>query len=230
MSTHPASRYPVGYEVDFAERRNRATAFFRILLAIPLMILMVGYGIAVGVTIVVAWFALLATARYPDGLYRFNAAVVRWVARANAYVWLATDAYAPLDLGTHPEHAVRVPVAPPKAAYSRPKVLFRVILGIPVMLINYALTMVLQVAGLLSWCWIVATGRQHAGLQSALNLGLAYNTRHNAYLALLTEDWPPFSADGTDPLGPGPSSGGLPPGPETAEKVETPAVRPPEPV
>ncbi len=226
MSALTPSAYPVGYQVEFVERRSRLTTFFRMLMAIPVLLVMIVYGIVAYVAVVIAWFALLITGRYPEGLYGLVGGVLRLATRANAYMWLATDTYPPFGLGEHPEHPVQVPIGPPKASYSRLKVLFRIILGIPVILINYALGIVLEIAALLSWFWIVVTGRQHSGLQSALDLGLAYSTRHNAYFALLTEDWPPFSPDGSDPLGPGKAPVGVGPGPETAEHVRTPATRP----
>ncbi len=209
MSTTPAP-YPVGYESDFAERRSRAKTFFRPILAIPLMIVAIFYGIALFFTLIGAWFAIVFTGRYPDGLYRFNARMARWLTRVQAYSNYATDAYAPFDLEEHPEYPVRVTIGPPKASYSRLKTGFRFIVGIPVALIAYALSVVVSVAAFISWFWIVITGKQNDGLHNALTLGLAYYARSTAYWFLLTEDWPPFSPTGGSPLGPSDDGGTLP--------------------
>jgi hypothetical protein len=204
MTTPSPGPYPVGYEADFAERRSRLSTFFRWLIVLPHLVLSMFLGLALGVTVLVAWFAIVITGRYPVGLHRFNGRVVRWFARVYSYAYLAADRFPPFDLDEHPEYPVRVAVAAPQPAYSRLKAGLRLIVGIPVMLILYALQVVYQVAGFISWFWIVLTGRQHRGLHNALVLGLAYHTRASAYFALLTEDWPPFSPSGDDPLGPEP--------------------------
>ena len=53
--------YPVTFEADYVERRNRLTAFFRLILAIPLFIWLLVYGIVAELAIVVAWFAIVIT-------------------------------------------------------------------------------------------------------------------------------------------------------------------------
>jgi hypothetical protein len=224
-TTMPPSPYPVGYEVDFVEQRSRLTTFFRYLLVIPLFIM--GFFIAIGAyaCVLVAWFAILFTGRYPEGLYNFVSRAVRFGTRVQSYVSLAVDAYPPFDLDEHPEYPVRVPIAPPKESYSRVKTFFRFLIGIPVILINYALGIVANVAGLISWFWIVITGKQNEGLHNAIKLGMAYQARTTAYFALLTEDWPPFSPEGGSALGPGPESSALPP--TQATPAATPAPTPP---
>lgn len=187
------SPYPIGYEADFVEQRSRLTTFFRYILAIPVFLVGAIYAIGAMFTIPIAWFALLFTGRYPEGLYGFNAGVVRYLTRLNAYTRLLTDVYPPFDTAEHPEYPVRVPVAPAQESYNRMKVLFRVILAIPVMLISYALNILVNVCTLLSWLVIVFTGKQNKSLQDALNLGTAYGARAGGYFSLLTEDWPPFS-------------------------------------
>ena len=69
--------YPVHFEADYQAEQNRATTFFRIILAIPWLIVAYIYEIAAFFTVVIAWFALLFTGRYPEGLYNLNAGFVR---------------------------------------------------------------------------------------------------------------------------------------------------------
>jgi hypothetical protein len=63
----------VTFEADYVERRSRLTTFFRLLLVIPHLIVLYLWGIVAGIAVVIAWFALLFTARYPRGLYMFVA-------------------------------------------------------------------------------------------------------------------------------------------------------------
>ena len=193
------SAYPVGYEADFAVERNRLTTFFRYLLAIPHFLVAIVYGIAVLFALIIAWFALLFTARYPEGLYNFAAGVLRWGTRLNSYLNLVTDACPPFDLGEHPEYPVRVTIGPPKERYSRLKVFFRWIIGIPVLLISYALSILAGICSFLAWFVIVFTGKQNDGLQNAITMGMAYAARSSAYFMYMTEGWPPFGQEDEGP-------------------------------
>ena len=59
--------YPVSYAADYAaEGRNRLTTFFRSFVAIPWLIVAYLYGIGASIVVVIAWFAMVFTGRYPQ--------------------------------------------------------------------------------------------------------------------------------------------------------------------
>jgi hypothetical protein len=185
----------VTFQADYAERRSRLTTFFRGILAIPHGIVMYVWALAAGVVAFVAWFVLLFTGRWPRGMYDFVAGYLRYSTYVNAYFWLAADAYPPFSGDAGASYPVRLNVAPPQERYSRLKVLFRIVLAIPVMIILYAMQIVEQIGAVLAWFAIVLLGRQPKGLQDMIVLGLSYQQRASAYLLLITEDWPPFTDD-----------------------------------
>ena len=80
------------------ENRNRLTVAFRIILVIPQMIVLAFLGIAAFVAGVIAFFAVLFTGHWPDGLRTFVLGVMRWGTRVNAYFLLLTDEYPPFSL------------------------------------------------------------------------------------------------------------------------------------
>lgn len=184
--------YPVTYEADYAEKRSRLTTFFRGLMAIPILLVSVVYGVVAGFAIIVAWFAIVLTGRYPQGLYDFIAGAVRLGTRANAYFSLVTDVYPPFNGADDKAYPVRVEIGPPAESYSRLKTFFRIILLIPPYIISYVLQIVGFVVTVAAWFAIIILGKQPAGLQSALNMYYGYATRFFAYAALLTETWPPL--------------------------------------
>jgi hypothetical protein len=185
--------YPVTFKADYVEKRSRLTTFFRVLLAIPHVIFLYFYGLAAGVVVIIAWFALLFTGRYPQGMYDFVAGSLRYSTRVYGYLWLLTDEYPPFSGNAGTPYPVDLNIGPPKREYSRLKVLFRIILAIPVLIIHYAMQIVAEVGALIAWFAIVALGRQPKGLQDMIVLGTSYQQRAYAYLALITEDWPPFT-------------------------------------
>jgi len=201
MTAPTASDYPVQYRVDYEEQRSRLTTFFRYVLFIPLYFTVLFWGLLGAFSLVGAWFALMFTGRYPQGLYRFNAGVLRHVTRVGAYMSLATDHYPPFDTSEAPNYPVRVAIAAPQAKYSRVKVFFRYFLMLPFAIIAYALLIVAGLATFASWFVIVVTGRQPAVLQEGINLGLSYQTKLSGFMYMLTDAWPlPISDGAGEPL------------------------------
>jgi uncharacterized protein DUF4389 len=82
-----------------ARQLNRWLPLVKWLLAIPHYVVLLFLGIASLVAVIVAWFAILFTGRYPQGLFHFVVGVLRWTNRVNAYAFaLVTDEYPPFRL------------------------------------------------------------------------------------------------------------------------------------
>ena len=91
--------YPATLELPSAAGdRNRLSVAFRIILVIPHLILLVFLGVAWGITGILAWFSILFTGRFPEGLYHFGVGVLQWNIRVEAYVLLLHDEYPPFTL------------------------------------------------------------------------------------------------------------------------------------
>ena len=78
--------------------RDRVTVAFRLLLAIPHLIVLFFLLIGWLVTSVVAWLTILFTGSYPSSLYPFGSGVMRWMLRVEAYLLLLVDDYPPFVL------------------------------------------------------------------------------------------------------------------------------------
>jgi Domain of unknown function (DUF4389) len=84
---------------DARTELNRWLPLAKWLLAIPHYIVLTFLVIAAFVCIVIAWFAILFTGRYPRGLFEFVVGVGRWSTRVTAYAFLlVTDRYPPFSL------------------------------------------------------------------------------------------------------------------------------------
>jgi uncharacterized membrane protein len=186
------STYPVAYHQTPSLERSRLTVFFRSIIVIPHVIWACLYLIGAFFAVFVAWFAILFTGRYPDGLYNFVAGYVRFITRLAAYMYLITDVYPPFDGGEHPEYPVTVAIAPPPESLSRLTTFFRSFLLIPVNIIDFCFIIWLYILSIAMWFVAVITGKTGPGLTDAARYPLAYMTRALAYSNLLTDVWPTF--------------------------------------
>ncbi len=190
------SQPDVTLDIPYQQDQSRLTTFFRLLLVIPPAIWLALLGIGAFVAVVIAWFALLFTGRYPQELYGFNSMVARYNAKVNGYYFLVTDRFPGFGADTPADYPVQLRVGPPLPAYDRVKVLLRIILVIPPYLIAYAMNIVATVGAILAWFVIVFTGRLPYGIYGIVRLGLSYQVRVVPYYLLLTETWPVFTQDG----------------------------------
>ena len=129
----PAAAYPVTFDVEpQLTGRNRLTVAFRIILAIPHLIIVGGPGIALGgggywferghpverifssvpgngvlgavafIIAIIAWFAIVFAGTHPRGLWDFARMYMRWRTKAGAYIALLRDEYPPFGEGEYP--------------------------------------------------------------------------------------------------------------------------------
>ena len=84
---------------DAAKDLNRWLPLVKWLLVIPHIVVLVFLWVAGLVVVVLAWFAILFTGRYPRGMFDFVEGVLRWSQRVTAYAFLlVTDKYPPFRL------------------------------------------------------------------------------------------------------------------------------------
>jgi hypothetical protein len=84
---------------DAKQGLNRWLPLVKWLLAIPHYVVLVFLGLAAVVCVILAWFAILFTGRYPRGLFDFVVGVMRWGNRVVGYAFiLVTDEYPPFRL------------------------------------------------------------------------------------------------------------------------------------
>ncbi|MGI8519281.1 MAG: DUF4389 domain-containing protein [Actinomycetota bacterium] len=94
QSVHLDLEYP-----NVKKDLNRWLPLVKWLLAIPHYIVLLFLGIAAVFAVIVAWFVILFTGRYPRSIFDFIEGVQRWALRVQAYAMLlVTDRYPPFRL------------------------------------------------------------------------------------------------------------------------------------
>ncbi len=191
--------YPVSVTIQPAlESRNRLTTAFRLILAIPHLILVGDSGSGEGgllgavavLLAIISWFTILFGGTHIAGIRQFSSFYLRWRVRAVAYVMLLTDEYPPFGDEPYPTGTTIVDPVGPRDTVS---VALRLIFGIPHFIVLWILMPVWCLLTIVTWFVIVITGDCPPGL-AGFSVGmLRWVTRVQAYMLLMVDEYPPFS-------------------------------------
>ena len=194
--------YPITYQAAFNPEPNRWTTFFRLILAIPWMVVAVAYLIAFSITHFIAWIAVIVLGRYPEWLYNLNSGFIRFFVRTGAWTYLQTDEWPPFGIGDDPDYPIRIKFAPPAQRQSRPKALFRAILVFPMsIVISLGVAGIHSGAAAVAWLSIVFRGYQAEAINGILTFANGFYARVGGYATILTDDYPPVGVERAKPAG-----------------------------
>lgn len=88
-----SGRYPLEIEIGPPERQHRLVTLFRLVFALPALLVASTLGLLLVVAAFLGWFASLAMGRMPLGLRNAGAAAIRYIAQTYAYLFLLTGRY-----------------------------------------------------------------------------------------------------------------------------------------
>lgn len=166
------------------------------LLAIPHMMVLWFLGLARNVITVIAFFAILFTKKYPEGLFGFMALTIRYQWRVSTYVFFMRETYPPFDFDTSLEDSSGDPA---KFSVEYPQELKRFMPLVKwFLLIPHLFVIVfLAIGALFAWIGsffaVLFTGKYPEGIRNYM-VGLSrWVTRVTVYAALMTDVYPPFS-------------------------------------
>jgi hypothetical protein len=206
MAENQASSYPLAFSVDYPEqRRNRLTTFFRILVAIPILVILMAltggsfqagtegarsFG-GLGFIFIPVLLMILFRHKYPRWWYDWNLQFVRFTSRVSAFILLLRDEYPSTD----EEQAVHVDFPYPDATLlNRWLPLVKWLLAMPHWVILAFLGIIACLAVFIAWFAILLTGRYPRGLFDFVVGVMRWSLRVEVYaLLLITDQYPPFS-------------------------------------
>jgi Domain of unknown function (DUF4389) len=191
-------RHPVRVLVEDDLRRSRLTVFFRVLLAVPHLVLLLLWGIAAVVLALVSWVATLAAGRSPARLHTFLARFLRYGAHVTGYVHLLANPY-PSFAGAD-GYPFDLEVDPPEPQ-NRLVTGFRLLLAVPVVVLAGVLGYVAGAIAFLGWFACLALGRMPKGMRDLGAYCVRYALQTSAYVLLLTERYPTLAWEGPDSPG-----------------------------
>jgi uncharacterized protein DUF4389 len=206
--------YPVSVAIEpQLAGRNRLTTAFRLILAIPHLILVGGVGLGLAITnqgrnatslsgetgllggaawilAIVSWVTIVIGGEHINAIRRFTRFYLRWRVRSLAYTMLLEDRYPPFGDGPYP---ATLTVIDPPGRRNRLTVGFRIILAIPQLIVLFFLMFAWWVTAVVAWLLILITGTYPQGLYTFGVGALQWLVRVEAYVLLLTDEYPPFS-------------------------------------
>jgi Domain of unknown function (DUF4389) len=182
--------HPIRLVVTDDLQRNRLTAFFRLILAIPHLIWLALWGIVAVLAAIANWFATLVSGKSPEGLHNFLATFLRYQTQVYAYLLLIADPFP--GFGGKPGYPVELEIDPPQPQ-NRWTVAFRLILAIPAFIVSGILGYLNRALGVFSWVLAVLMGRVPEGLRNFAAFAVRYEQQTAGYALLLTGRYPSFN-------------------------------------
>ena len=209
--------YPARLQIDYPEKLDKLTTFFRIIWIIPIAIILglisqtgetvtntlnqtgeivrttrqtVG-GLASGLLAATA-LMIIFRQRYPRWWFDFSRELTRFAARVSAYLFLLTDQYP----STVDEQSVHLEIDYPdvKSDLNRWMPLLKWLLAIPHYIILFCLSIVAVFASICAWFAILGTGRYARSIFDFIVGVGRWGLRVDAYAFLfVTDRYPPFS-------------------------------------
>lgn len=192
--TAMAPAYPIRVDVDPPAQQNRLSVLLRIIFIIPAAIVVSVIGVVAAVIYFIAWFAILFTGSYPQGLLKFSAGSLRWGMRVLGYFYLLTDKYPPFSLEPDENYPVRIAIDERVSGRNRLTTFWpiRWLLALPHLIIVQVLGYAAAVVGLIGWVAAIFTGSLPVGLHNFLVGYLRWYARANGYMLDLVDEYPPF--------------------------------------
>ncbi len=200
MAAEPET-YPARLQIDYPERLDRLTTFFRLIWFIPIGIIfgLLTYQpeetVAGPATLSIATVLMIVVRqRYPRWWFNFVCELMRFTTRVGAYLALLTDRYP----STVDEQSVHLEIDYPdvKRDLNRWLPLVKWFLAIPHVIVLLILLMLALLSVAIAWFAILVTGRYPRSLFDFVVGVFRWGLRVEAYAVLLVTDrYPPFSVN-----------------------------------
>ena len=184
------NKYPVNLSIDYSETSDKSTAFIRLILVIPVLIVL-GMLSSIGALLFPVLLLILFKQKYPKWWFDWNVALTNFSLRVIAYGLLMRDEYPSSD----EDQAVHVDIPYPDVEkdLDKWKPLYKWFLAIPHIIILCFLEIGVVLCSVFVWFTILFTGRYPKGVFDFVEGVLRWSLRVTAYAILLTTDeYPPF--------------------------------------
>ena len=194
----PSPSYPLQLDLEAPDKIARWRPLVHWLLIIPHVVVLYVLAIVQRVVLIISFFAFLFTGAMPEGLFGFNAMVLRYQWRVLSYAMFMRESYPefafpmePTDPNTEP---ARVSVQPaPKL--NRGLIFVKWLLAIPHYIVLLFLFIAVYVVVIIAFFAVIITGAWPEGMRTFVIGVTRWSARVSMYVLLMTDQYPPFSLD-----------------------------------
>jgi len=204
MSTTPVERgatgsgFPASFTFDPPDHVANWRPLVHWLLAIPHLAILYALQTLTEVLSIVSWFSIVFTGKVPAGIVSFQSMALRYSLRTMSYVVFMREEYPPFafaqaNADPGEDARLRVDFTPQLENRNRLTTAFRLILVIPHVVVLAVLAVAAFFVGIVGFFAVLFTGSWPAGAREFV-LGVArWWLRVQSYMALLHDEYPPFS-------------------------------------
>jgi hypothetical protein len=164
------------------------------LILIPHYLCLIVLGIGAAFVALIAFFATLFTAKYPEGMWNYMVGVHRWALRVMAYHMLITDKYPPFTLEETEDDTIQLQAEYPERV-SRWRPFFAWLIVIPYAIVASIIVWVASICSFFAFFTIIFTKKIPNGLFGVIRNGLTWNIRAGFYSYWMSTEYPPFEWD-----------------------------------
>ncbi|MGD8628702.1 MAG: DUF4389 domain-containing protein [bacterium] len=202
------TEYPVKLSIEYPEKCDRLTTFFRFFVAIPILIILAMlmgytgndserhrwmlYGYGVGVVFLPVLLMILFNKKYPRWWFDWNVALVKFAARIESYLNLLTHEYPSTD--EEQRVHIEIPYPDVQNELGRGMPLIKWLLVLPHVIVLSFLYIAAVVCVIIAWFAILFSEKYPVDLFNFVVGVMRWGLRVYAYAVLLTTDiYPPFT-------------------------------------
>ena len=203
-----APEYPVKLNIEYPEKCDRLTTFFRFFVAVPILIILsmlvrywgddcecnrlYYYGYGAGIVFMPVLLMILFNKKYPRWWFDWNVALVKFAARVESYLSLLTHEYPSTD--EEQRVHLEIPYPDVEKELGRGMPLIKWLLVLPHAIVLSFLYIAAGVCVVIAWFAILFTEKYPVELFNFVVGVMRWSLRVFAYAVLLTTDiYPPFS-------------------------------------
>jgi hypothetical protein len=189
-----AGDYPVYLDIEHQEEYSRFMPLIKWLLAIPHYLVLLVLGIGALFVVIISFFAVLFTGRYPRGMFDYMVGVHRWALRVVAYTDLMVDPYPPFTLADDPDYPVQFDIEYPEFV-NRWRPLVHWLLIIPFAIVAYIIYYLGRILVFFAFFTILFAKTYPEGMFNIVQISLRWLARASAYENWMVTRYPPFVWD-----------------------------------
>jgi hypothetical protein len=166
-------------------------------LAVPHYPILIGLYLVYPFATIAAGVAILFTGHFPRPLFDFNVGVLRWSWRLMNYRFPmnSTDRYPPFTLASQPDYPADLDVDYPDGPTNRFALFTRWLLGLPQILLCWAMEPFLQLLCVTNAVWLLREGTINQGMFDLLLGIVRWRYRVAVYVSLMRDEYPPYRLD-----------------------------------